>query len=96
MRDDFSQSIKDLLANRVGQKCSNSNCRKTTRGAGTEKSAVVNMEWRDKLDTICDMLIALRKRLRIAKHAGVYSTYGEGEITYCFYDRDLAMQFDAT
>jgi len=49
------------------------------------------MEWRDKLDTICDMLIALRKRLRIAKHAGVYSTYGEGEITYCFYDRDLAM-----
>ena len=36
--------------------------------------------WRDKLDTICDMLIALRKRLRIAKHAGAYSTYGEEEI----------------
>lgn len=240
MRDDFSQSVKDLLANRVGWKCSNPNCRKTTRGAGTEKtdvinigvashitaaakggprydenmsaqerksfengiwlcqscsklidsdikrytvdklkkwkdiseqmavleleetsiktdgdkeiikfflqcfdrptfhdkiyqegsmedfdkaiedtiialntgvlrardgsilkqsegkSAVVNMEWRDKLDTICDMLIALRKRLRIAKHAGVYSTYGGGEIMYCFYDRELAMWFDAT
>ena len=25
MRDDFSQSVKDLLANRVGWKCSNPN-----------------------------------------------------------------------
>ncbi len=38
MRDDFSQSIKDLLENRVGWKCSNPNCRKITRGAGTEKT----------------------------------------------------------
>ena len=35
MRDDFSQRTKDLLANRVGWKCSNPNCRKATRGAGT-------------------------------------------------------------
>lgn len=28
MRDDFSQRTKDLLANRVGWKCSNPNCRK--------------------------------------------------------------------
>ncbi len=33
------------------------------------RSAVVNVEWRDKLDTICDMRIALIKRLRIAKDA---------------------------
>ena len=26
MRDDFSQATKDLLANRVGWKCSNPNC----------------------------------------------------------------------
>ena len=60
------------------------------------KSAIVNPEWREKLDTICDMLVALRKRLRIAKEAGAYSTYGEGEVMYCFYDRDLEMWFDST
>ena len=43
MRDDFSQATKDLLANRVGWKCSNPNCRKATRGAGTEKTDVINI-----------------------------------------------------
>lgn len=47
-------------------------------------------------DTICDMLVALRKRLRIAKDAGAYSAYGEGEVMYCFYDRELEMWFDST
>lgn len=60
------------------------------------KSAIVNLEWREKLDTICDMLVVLRKRLKIAKEAGAYSTYGEGEVMYCFYDRDLEMWFDST
>ena len=241
MRDDFSQSVKDLLANRVGWKCSNPNCRKVTRGAGVEKTNIINigvaahitaaskggprydknitvqerksfengiwlcqscsklidsdeirytvdelkrwkaisermavleledaavcenakdtelirfyvqcfdrpafrdricmegrMEdfdkaiedtiialntgvlrtrdgsilkksegkstianplWREKLDTICDMLVALRKRLKIAKTEGTYSTYGEGEVMYCFYDRDLEEWFDFT
>ena len=32
-RDDFSKRTKDLLAKRVGYKCSNPNCRKTTCGA---------------------------------------------------------------
>ena len=241
MRDDFSQSVKDLLANRVGWKCSNPNCRKATRGAGAEKaniinigvaahitaaskggprydenitvqerksfengiwlcqscsklidsdeirytvdklkkckynseqmavleledvtvfkndkdaelirfyvqcfdrpafrdricmegrmedfdkaiedtiialntgvlrtrdgsilkkadgkSSVVNIEWREKLDTICDMLVALRKRLKIAKDTGAYSLYGEDDVMYCFYDRDLAIWFDST
>ncbi len=241
MRDDFSQSVKDLLANRVGWKCSNPNCRKPTRGAGVEKTGIINigiaahitaaskggprydenitvqerksfengiwlcqscsklidsdeirytvdtlkrwkdiseqmavleledvtvlkndkdtdlirfyvqcfdrpafrdricmegrMEdfdkaiedtiialntgvlrtrdgsilkksegkstiaspvWREKLDTICDMLVALRKRLKIAKKEGAYSTYGEGEVMYCFYDRNLEEWFDFT
>lgn len=43
MRDDFSQATKDLLANRVGWKCSNPNCRKATRGAGEEKTDVINI-----------------------------------------------------
>lgn len=43
MRDDFPQNTKDLLANRVGWKCSNPNCRKATRGAGMEKTDVINI-----------------------------------------------------
>ena len=43
MRDDFSQSVKDLLGNRVGWKCSNPNCRKTTCGAGVEKTNIINI-----------------------------------------------------
>ena len=43
MRDDFSQRTKDLLANRVGWKCSNPNCRKATRGAGTGKENIINI-----------------------------------------------------
>ena len=60
------------------------------------KSAIVNLELREKLDTICDMLVSLRNQLRIAKEAGVYSAYGEGEVMYCFYDRDLEIWFDST
>ena len=43
MRDDFSQSVKDLLGNRVGWKCSNPNCRKPTCGAGVEKTNIINI-----------------------------------------------------
>ena len=43
MRDDFSQRTKDLLANRVGWKCSNPNCRKATRGAGIGKENIINI-----------------------------------------------------
>lgn len=82
MRDDFSKSVKDLLGNRVGWKCS--------------KSTIASPVWREKLDTICDMLVALRKRLKIEKKEGAYSTYGEGEVMYCFYDRNLEEWFDFT
>jgi len=43
MRDDFTQSTKDLLANRVGWKCSSPDCRKATRGAGSDKTEFVNI-----------------------------------------------------
>ena len=44
MRDDFTQSTKDLLANRVGwRNCSNPDCRKATRGAGSNKTKFVNI-----------------------------------------------------
>ena len=43
MRDDFTQATKDLLANRVGWKCSNPNCRKGNRGAAIEKEDIINI-----------------------------------------------------
>lgn len=43
MRDDFSQTTKDLLANRVGWKCSNPDCRKPTRGANTDPNKIINI-----------------------------------------------------
>ena len=43
MRDDFKPSTINLLANRVGWKCSNPECRRTTRGAGTEPNEIINI-----------------------------------------------------
>ncbi len=92
--EDFDKAIEDTLI------ALNTGILRTRDGSilkkAEGKSAVVNAEWRDKLDTICDMLVALRKRLRIAKETGAYSTYGEGEVMYCFYDRELERWFDST
>lgn len=60
------------------------------------KSAVVNQKWRERLNTVTDMLVALRKRLKIAKDENLYSIHGKGEVTYCFYDRELEEWFDLT
>ena len=92
--EDFDKAIEDtIIALNTGVlRARDGGILKKSEG----KSAVVNPEWREKLDTICDMLMALRKRLKIAKEAGAYSTYGEGEVMYCFYDRDLELWFDST
>jgi len=92
--EDFDKAIEDTIV------ALNTGVLRTRDGSilkkSEGKSAIVNPDWREKLDTICDMLVALRKRLRIAKEAGAYSTYGEGEVMYCFYDRGLEMWFDST
>lgn len=43
MRDDFTKKTKDLLAKRVGWRCSNPNCRRPTSAAGTKDSDVINI-----------------------------------------------------
>lgn len=43
MRDDFSLAVKDLLAKRVGMKCSNPNCRQPTSGPQTDPNKVLNI-----------------------------------------------------
>lgn len=60
------------------------------------KSTITNNNWRERMDTIGDMLIALRKRLKIAKDEKRFSSYGEGDVMYCFSDRKLEEWFDLT
>ncbi|MBR1633631.1 MAG: HNH endonuclease [Lachnospiraceae bacterium] len=92
--EDFDKAIEDTII------ALNTGVLRTRDGSiikeSEGKSAVENLEWREKLDTICDMLVALRKRLKLAKETGAYSTYGEGTIMYIFYDKELEMWFDST
>lgn len=92
--EDFDKAVEDtIIALNTGVlRTRDGSILKKSEG----KSSVVNPEWREKLDTIYDMLVALRKRLRIAKEAGAYSTYGKGEVMYCFYDRNLERWFNST
>lgn len=43
MRDDFSERTKEILAKRVGYRCSNPKCRKLTSGPRTEPDKVLNI-----------------------------------------------------
>jgi hypothetical protein len=43
VRDDFSIETKDLLAKRVGYRCSNPNCRQQTSGPNSDIQKVVNI-----------------------------------------------------
>ena len=92
--EDFDQAIEDTII------ALNTGVLRTRDGMiikqSEGKSAIVNHAWREKLNTITDMLVALRKRLKIAKDENLYSTHGKGEIMYCFYDRELETWFDLT
>jgi len=43
MRDDFDNNTKDILAKRVGYRCSNPNCRKLTAGPQEDSSKAINI-----------------------------------------------------
>lgn len=43
MRDDFTIATKDILAKRVGYRCSNPGCRKSTSGPQEEPSGTINL-----------------------------------------------------
>lgn len=92
--EDFDQAIEDTII------ALNTGVLRTRDGMilkqSEGKSAISNDLWREKLNTITDMLVALRKRLKIAKDEKLYSTYGKGDVMYCFYDRELEMWFDLT
>ncbi|HCS73412.1 MAG TPA: HNH endonuclease [Clostridiales bacterium] len=92
--EDFDQAIEDTII------ALNTGVLRTQDGViikqSEGKSAIINHAWREKLNTITDMLVALRKRLKIAKDENLYSTYGKGEVMYCFYDQELETWFDLT
>lgn len=62
------------------------------------KSCVSNLEWRIKLDTIVDMLIAIRTRLSISINDGSFhiSNNDHYGISYCFRDHELERWFDSS
>ena len=43
MRDDFSQQTLDILAKRVGIRCSNPSCRKLTTGPRSDSAKIINI-----------------------------------------------------
>jgi hypothetical protein len=92
--EDFNQAIEDTII------ALNTGVLRTRDGMiikqSEGKSAIINPTWREKLNTITDMLVALKKRLKIAKDENLYSTYGKGDVMYCFYDRTLEEWFDLT
>lgn len=92
--EDFDQALEDtIIALNIGVlRTRDGLIIKQAEG----KTAIMNPTWREKLNTIADMLVTLRKRLKIAKDEKLYSTYGEGDVMYCFYDRELEEWFDAT
>ena len=93
--EDFDKAIEDTLI------ALNTGVLRTRDGSMLKraegKSAIQNSIWRKKLDTIDDMLTAIRRRLKTAKEHETYSTYGTGaEVTYWFDDRELAEWFNST
>src|SRR5688572_6270545 len=43
MRDEFSSNVKEVLAKRVGHRCSNPECRQPTSGPQSDPQKVVNV-----------------------------------------------------
>lgn len=92
--EDFDKAIEDTII------AINTGVLRTREGEilkiSEGKSSIINQCSRDKMDVIVDMLEALRRRLKIAKAEKAYTTYGDFDVMYCFYDRDLEEWFDRT
>ena len=90
--DDFRKAIDDtVIALNTGvQRTRDGEILKIAEG----KSMVTNRMWREKLETIVDMLTSINHRLSVAEADGVFhsSSYGN----YCFNDKDIADWFDST
>lgn len=94
--EDFDKAIEDTII------ALNTGILRTRDGAiikqSEGKSAVNNPMWRNKLNNIGDMLISIRRRLKIAEEENVFtkSDNNNYEVFYCFHDRELEKWFNFT
>lgn len=93
--EDFDKAIEDTLI------VLNTGVLRTRDGAilkqAEGKSAIQNPLWREKLDTIADMLNSIRRRLKVAEAERAYTKYGSGEdVFYCFSDCEIGEWFNLT
>lgn len=94
--EDFDKAIEDTII------ALNTGILRTRDGAiikqAEGKSALINTMWRQKLDSIGDMLVTIRRRLKIAEKEKEYtkSDSNDYEIFYCFHDRELEEWFNIT
>lgn len=93
--EDFDKAIEDTII------ALNTGVLRTRDGAVLKqsegKSAVKNPLWREKLDNITDMLISIRRRLKIAERERAYTKYNNGcDVYYCFCDKELGEWFNST
>lgn len=93
--EDFDKAIEDTII------ALNTGILRTRDGVilkkSCGKSAIKNPIWREKFNTISDMLSSMRRRLNLAKEDKMYSKYGNGfNVSYCFNDRELGEWFNAT
>lgn len=90
--EDFEQSIEDTII------ALNTGILRTRDGLilkeAEGKSLINNDTWREKMNTIVDMLVSIKKRLNIAKADEIFWTSEYGN--YCFNDREIAEWFDKT
>ena len=95
--EDFDKAIEDTII------ALNTGILRTRDGtiikSAEGKSAISNPAWRQKLDNIEDMLVSIRRRLKVAEDEKDFSRYSDGsnhEVFYCFYDKALEKWFNAT
>ena len=94
--EDFDKAIEDTII------ALNTGILRTRDGAiikqSEGESAVNNPMWRNKLNNIGNMLISIRRRLKIAEEENVFtkSDNNNYEVFYCFHDRELEKWFNLT
>lgn len=93
--EDFDQAIEDTII------ALNTGILRTRDGTiikqAEGKAIIQDPDWREKLDNISEMLVSIRRRLKIAKAEHAYTMNGTGgEGVYYFRDYELAEWFNIT
>ena len=94
--EDFDKAIEDTII------ALNTGILRTRDGTiikqSEGKSTIRNPMWRQKLDNIGDMLVSIRRRLKIAEEEKEFTKFNRNdyEVFYCFHDRELEEWFNVT